>query len=390
MSETYDVIVVGAGITGASAAYWLAKKGVKRVLLLETGPGPACSNTGKSAAIVRTFYTVPVMARLAKEAVELFEGLSEELGHDGGFRQTGFTQLLPPDWVETGREKVAMHQALGVNTVMVDPAEYGQRFPWLNPDGVGAVVFEERSGYADPVQTTEAFADAFVRLGGEVRYRTPARALQRDGNRITGVLLDDGPISAGGVINAAGPWAAFLARSVDLELPIRAVREQDTIWEVRPDRVYPDTPVGNAVDAVYMRPMEKGRWLLGRGFPKPYSDVDPYNYKETADEDFSLDLIERWTHRIPALQGARLMGGYAALYDVTPDWIPFMGPREGLEGYYDAAGGSGHAFKTGPIFTRELVDWIVDGTVREDFRQFSFDRVAAGNMFQQSFGGNRV
>jgi glycine/D-amino acid oxidase-like deaminating enzyme len=75
---------------------------------------------------------------------------------------------------------------------------------------------------------------------------------------------------------------------------------------------------------------------------------------------------------------------------VTPDWVPFVGPRAVLEGYYDACGGSGHAFKTGPIFARELVDWIVDDKVHDDYRQFSFDRVGADNMFHQSFGGNRV
>ena len=67
-----------------------------------------------------------------------------------------------------------------------------------------------------------------------------------------------------------------------------------------------------------------------------------------------------------------------------------MGPRSGLEGYADACGGSGHAFKTGPIFARELVDWLIDGVVRDDFRQFSHDRVAAERLFNQSFGGNRA
>ena len=75
---------------------------------------------------------------------------------------------------------------------------------------------------------------------------------------------------------------------------------------------------------------------------------------------------------------------------MTPDWIPFVGAREGLEGYYDAAGGSGHAFKTGPIFGRELAEWIAKNTVRDDFRQFSHDRLSTGNSFNQAFGGNRV
>ena len=389
MAASYDVIIVGCGITGACAAHYLKKKGVGKVLLLDRGDA-ASGGTGKSAAIVRTFYTIPVMARLAREANLLFHNLRDEVGSDGGFHASGFTQLVPPDWVDTAKTMVAMHRELGIDTEFVPEQDWAERFPWLNTDGVGAVVYENSSGYADPVQTTEAFVATFVHAGGEFRARTPARALLRDRNRVTGVLTDDGEIGAGAVINAAGPWAKALANSVDLELPMEAVREQDSIWEVRGDRPLPTTPVSNPIEAVYMRPMGDGRWLLGRGYPKPYYEVNPFNFKETADNDFITDVYDRWIKRIPPLQGSTLLQGYAALYDVTPDWIPFMGPRGGLEGYYDACGGSGHAFKTGPIFARELVDWIVDGTVRDDFRQFSFDRVAAGNMFRQSFGGNRV
>ena len=389
MVRPYDAIVVGAGITGASAAHFLKKKGLARVLLVDRGE-IASGGTGKSAAIVRSFYTIPVMARLAREAVRLFHGLEEEVGSDGGFRATGFTQLIPPEWVSIVEEKVAMHRDLGIETELVPESEWRQRFPWLEADGVGAIVFEKESGYADPVRTTEAFVTAFVGAGGEFRPRTPVRAITREADRVTGVVLDAGELTAGAVINAAGPWAKPLAESVGLDLPLRAVREQDAVWEVRGGRPFPQTPVANAVDAVYMRPMGDGRWLLGRAFPKPYHDVDPYNYKETCDNDFVMDVYARWLRRLPGLEGSTLLHGYAALYDVTPDWIPFMGPRTGIEGYFDASGGSGHAFKTGPIFARELVDWIVDGTVREDYRRFSHDRIAAGALFNQSFGGNRV
>ena len=151
----------------------------------------------------------------------------------------------------------------------------------------------------------------------------------------------------------------------------------------------PATPVANAIEATYLRPLSEGRWLLGRGFPKPYFDVDPYNFKESADEEYSLEVLDLITKRIPPLQGAKILGGYAALYDVTPDWAPFFGPRSGLEGYYEACGGSGHAFKTGPILSRELADWILEGTVKDDFRQLSYDRVENDDLFKTTFGGNR-
>ena len=346
--------------------------------------------TGKSAAIVRSYYSVPVMARLAQEAVSLFHNLEAEIGVDGGFHATGFTQLVPPDWVNTAKELVAMHQSLGVDTDFVPESDWEKRFPWLEQDGIGAIVFEASSGYADPVQTTEGFVAAFQRDGGEFRSRTPVRSLMRDGDRISGVVLEQENITAGVVVNAAGPWSRFLAESVELDLPIHSVREQDSVWEVPTGRPLPTTPVSNPIEATYMRPMGEGRWLFGRGYPKPYFVVDPYNYKESADENFVLDLRDRWCQRIPSLQGSKLLHAYAALYDVTPDWIPFVGPREGLEGYCDAAGGSGHAFKTGPIFGRELAEWIVNNNVRDDFRHFSYDRLASGNSFNQAFGGNRV
>jgi sarcosine oxidase subunit beta len=385
-----DIIVIGAGISGSSTAYWLKKKGVNKVLLLEKGAGPACANTGKSAAIVRSFYTIPVMARLAKDAVSLFHRLPEELGYDGGFKNTGFTQLIPPDWVEVARKKVAMHQSLGIDTKLVDPGEFAREHEWLNPDGVGVVVYEANSGYADPLQTTTAFVEAFSAAGGEVRFRTPCRRLLREDNRITGIETEDGRIEASAVINAAGPWARDLAQFAGLDLPLRAVREQDTVWEMRPDRPLPTTPVANAVDATYLRPMGGRRWLMGRAFPKPYFDVDPNNFKQSVDNDAAMEMYTLTAGRVPGIEGAKLIEGYAALYDVTPDWLPFVGPRQGIEGYYDLSGGSGHMFKTGPVIARELVDWVLEGTAADDFRQFSHDRVAAGNLFQQGFGGNRA
>jgi sarcosine oxidase, subunit beta len=389
MARSFDYIIVGAGILGASTAHYLAKKRAGRVLLLDR-LDPASGGTGKSAAIVRCFYTIPLMARLAREAVKLFHRLKDETGGDGGFHATGFTQLIPPEWVETTKEKVAMQRSLGIDTGFVPVAEWAQRFPWLNTDGVGAIVFEPSSGYADPVQTTESFVLSFTRAGGEFRPRTPVRALLRNSAGVTGVLLEDGEVSAGTVINAAGPWAKFLARSAGLDLPLRAVREQDTIWEVRRGRQLPTTPVSNPIEAVYTRPMGENRWLFGRGFPKDYFDVDPYNFKLSCDEDYTIDLRDRWCKRIPGLEGATLVSGYAALYDVTPDWMPFVGPRQGVKGYCDASGGSGHAFKTGAIIGRELVDWLVDNQVRADFRQLSFDRIDVKRQFQQAFGGNRV
>jgi glycine/D-amino acid oxidase-like deaminating enzyme len=204
-----------------------------------------------------------------------------------------------------------------------------------------------------------------------------------------GVVTDAGFIAAGAVVNAAGPWAPKLAELAGIELEMRTVREQDTIWQARQGGELPTCAISNAVDAIYLRPLGNDRFLIGRGFPKPYVDCDPENYKLTADEEFVSEVQTRAEHRFPLLAGATLIHAYAALYDVTPDWYPFMGPRQGLAGYYDASGGSGHGFKIGPAMGRELADWVVDGSARDDFSQLSYDRVGQGRLFHQSYGGNR-
>ena len=388
MQASYDVIVVGGGITGASTAWHLKQAGVRRVLLLERGQ-PASGGTGKSAAIVRQHYSTPVLARLARDSVELFAGMPETLGADGGYVASGWCFLVSAEMRAGAERNVAMQRGLGIDARFLEPAEWQERLPGLNPDGVDGVICEARGGYADPVRATEAYLAAFQRAGGEVRLRTPARALTRTGDGVTGVLLDEGPVAAGAVVNAAGPWARALAESAGIELQLRALREQDLIWQAKPGRPLPEVSISNGVDAIYLRPLGQGRFVIGRGFPKDYFDVDPNNYKETADDDFIADAQARAERRFPPLAGMTLLHHYGALYDVTPDWYPFAGPRRGLAGYYDACGGSGHGFKLGPAIGRELAGWIATGAAAEDFAGLSYDRVAAGRLFTQAFGGNR-
>ena len=389
MSGTYDAIVVGAGITGSSTAYHLKKQGAQRVLLFERR-SPAAGGTGLSAAIVRQHYSTPLLALLTKESIGMLSAMPEEIGASGGFVQSGWMFLVSADMIEGARKNVAMQQGCGIDTRFLDEAEIAERAPWLNPEGVAAVVYERDGGYADPVQATEAYVQGFADLGGEVRTNTPVRELLGDGNRVTGVVTDDGPIEAGFVVNAAGPWAKPLAASAGIDMEMTAVREQDTVWEARPDRPLPEVSVSNGVDAIYVRPLGERRYVVGRGFPKEYFTVDPYNYKETADEDFVSEVLTRLEHRFPPMAGARRIDSYAALYDVTPDWYPFIGPRSGLAGYADACGGSGHGFKIGPAIGRHLARWIGDGTVADDFAKLSYDRLASGEKFVGAYGGNRA
>jgi sarcosine oxidase subunit beta len=383
----YDAIVVGAGISGAATAYHLRKAGAK-TLLIERGE-PASGGTGKSAAIVRQSYSTPLLVRLARASITMFENAKLELGQDAGFVQAGYCFVVSQDMLEGAKKNVAMQKSLGIVNEWSDGPGFAEHLPELNPDGIAGIVYEPHGGYADPVQATEAYVAAFRNAGGELRTRTPVRRLLREGHRITGVELDNGEMSGNVVVNAAGPWAKPLAESAGLPLPLRCVREQDTVWQIPAGRAVPKASISMGVDATYYRPLGQGRFIIGRGFPKEYVDVDPYNFKTAADGDFIADVQTRVERRFPSFAGMKLIEAYAALYDVTPDWYPFVGPRAGIAGYADFSGGSGHGFKIAPAISHELAGWLLTGKVSDDFRQFSHDRVAQGNLFVQSFGGNR-
>lgn len=388
MSEVFDVVVVGCGITGSGTAYHLKKFGVDRVLLLERRT-PAAGGTGKSAAIVRQHYSNPLPARLAMESVDMFAAMPDELGASGGYQQAGWFFLIPQDFLGGATANVAMQQEVGVDTRLLDDKEIAEMMPWLNPEGVAGVAHERKGGYADPVQSTEAYLKAFKDLGGEARIGSAARSVLRSGDTVSGVMTDDGPITSGAVVNAAGPWSGLLANSADIELDLKVLREQDTVWEARGDRPLPTSSISNAVDAIYVRPLGDCRYVVGRGFPKEYFEADPNNYKETVDEDFVSDVSARLQHRFPPFAGAKRVDSYGALYDVTPDWYPFTGPRKGLSGYYDACGGSGHGFKIAPALSRHLARWIVDGAIDDEFARLSYDRLSDGRSFVHAYGGNR-
>jgi sarcosine oxidase, subunit beta len=387
MAERLDAAIVGCGIAGASLAFFLAKRGLK-VAVLERN-APASGGTGLSAAIVRQHYSTPLMARLALRSVRIFQEAGRRLGRDAGYRNIGYVFLTGPNSLAVTERNVAMQREIGIDTRLMTGGEIEASLPWLNADGVAAAAYEPDGGFADPEVATTAFADAAAERGAVLRPRTPVRGLIRIGDRVEGVVTDAGEIRADWVINAAGPWAGPLAVGAGIEMKMRTVREQDTVWEARANRPLPLHSISNAVDAIYLRPLGDRRYIVGRGFPKNYVDVDPYNFKQSADEDFIADVQGRLTHRFPTFEGARLVHSYAALYDVTMDWYQYVGPRSGLAGYADFCGGSGHGFKVAPAIAEELAAWLADGRAADDFRRLSYDRVKRNDLFVQGYGGNR-
>src|SRR5215212_5682305 len=223
MARTYDAVVIGGGVMGASIAFHLARAGAGRVALVERRA--ICSgNTRKSGAIVRMHYSNDPEAKLALASLTYFQHWSEIVGGACGFRATGFALLVGP-------ENVARLQALGVETSVLRPDELRDVMPTLQTDGVAGAAYEPGSGYADAVMTTQSLAEAAGRLGTDILESTTVTGIERTGGRVSGVRTVDDLLAAPVVVCAANTWSPGLLKTVGVELPVTPRRAQTAYFE---------------------------------------------------------------------------------------------------------------------------------------------------------------
>lgn len=383
-----DVIVVGGGINGTSIAFNLAKKGVSVTLVerefIASGP------TGRSSAIIRQHYSNPVTARMALRSLRVWQNFDDVVGGDVDFTQTGILLAVNQNSVAELKANIDMQQKVGINTRLVAPEEIRELEPAASLEGIAAAAYEPESGYADPSAAAMAFADRARALGASLMLNTRATALKITGGRVTGLVTDKGELSAGAVVLAAGPWTPYLARTAGLDLPIQSSRHEVAVYR-RPANFSGHMIFADFQKEVYMRPETGGLMLVGC-IEDIEDTVDPDNYNEKVDFDTVADFAERVAYRYPAMAAGTSAGGWASLYDITPDWHPIMGALPGVDGLYCTAGGSGHGFKLAPAVGEMMAGLIVDGPSPEaDINLFSFERFAQGKLitsqYQQSIVG---
>jgi glycine/D-amino acid oxidase-like deaminating enzyme len=201
-----------------------------------------------------------------------------------------------------------------------------------------------------------------------------------NGGRVQGVVTTRGEIGAGVVVNAAGPWAARVARMAGIDLPIQPCRVQVAFFAPPADGrptplVFADFP-----NVTYFRPETGGLTLIGSVDPSEANNhADPDRFNERVDLEFVADMGTRLARRFPAMERGESRGGYAAIYDVTPDWHPVIGEVPPGSGFFVAAGHSGHGFKLGPAVGVMVAD-LVTGQKTEglDPSLFRFSRFREG------------
>ena len=373
-----EVVIVGAGVTGASCAFNLARLGVRRILLLERTANPGLGSTGRATGGFRAQYGSAINIRLSLLARAQLLRFAEETGVDPGFQQAGYLWLAStPEQLGELRAAHALQQAEGLREArIVDAAEAARLNPFVRLDGIVGGAFCPTDGFLRPLELLRGYLQAAQRLGATLRCGAEVRGLSVRGRRITSVSTSQGSVSAGCVIDAAGPWAAEVARLAHLELPVVPLRRQ--VACTVPTAALPASmPMTLFCDDGFHLRVRDGRVLLLR--PTPGDPSDPWD--TSVEEGWQDAIAATVRERVPALSGVPLdrARAWAGLYEISPDHHALLGAAKEFDNLYFANGSSGHGVMHAPALGLLLAEQIVYGKARSlDVRALRPERFAEG------------
>ncbi|GEM87141.1 FAD-dependent oxidoreductase [Meiothermus granaticius NBRC 107808] len=347
---TADVVVIGAGIVGASCAYRLAERGLS-VRILEAAPIPAGGSTGRSAAGVRVQFSQATNILLSWKSIQAYREMPE-----AAYTQLGYLLLVPVAEWPAHRKSVALQRDLGV-PVEVLPLEAAQRVVEFVPDGLAGATYGPADGVVDPHGITLGYLRRARELGAHLHLETEllqARALS-GGWRLE---TSRGGFSAGCVLNAAGAWAGEVGRRAGLEIPVQPARRM--VYATGPLPWPHRYPLTIDLDSGFWFRSEGARLIFGRSNPADEGFV------EGMDWDWLEPTLEVGLARFPWLEQAALdrKASWWGYYEVTPDHNPILGWMPGVEGWANACGFSGHGVQQAAMVGVLMAEEIADGRAR--------------------------
>lgn len=382
MSPTPDVIVIGAGVQGASLAFHLARAGVRPLVLDRPG---VTSATGRSSGMVRMHYDLPENAALAWRSFDYFRNWADAVGGHCGFVRTGFLQLVPPELTPQLRANLQMQQGLGIPTLLVSADDVRRLAPEMAVGDEEVAAYEPESGYADPATAAASLLAAARQLGAEVRPATHVTAVLADADRVTGVRTTSGEVRADIVVLAAGAWSTRLAAGIGLDLPVRSW-VHDTAYVARPAGFRAFPAFIDFGRAMYARPEGAHLVLVGLEDGNPVLDAPDEVQRGAA--GFTERAVERLTLRLPALAEGGLHSTQYGVDGLTPDQQPIIGPAapNGPDGLWLDCGFSGTGFKTAPAVGASLARMIVEGPqAAPELAVFGWDRFCGPRRIEAPF-----
>lgn len=372
LPDTADVVIVGGGVMGTSAAFHLAEAGVS-VVLLERGELSGGS-TSRAAGGVRANFSDELNIMLGKRSLDLFENFGERPGQEIDLHRSGYLFVLTrPEDVELFTASVALQNSLGVASRMVDVDEACQLSPMLEPDGVLAAAWSPDDGHCTPESVVLGYATGARRLGATVRTGVAVTGIDMSGSQITGVQTTEGSISTGCVIDCAGAWSPEIAAYVGVDLPVTPYKRELLITEPLAEPFDTAFTIDYATSLYWHR---EGPGIL-TGFSR--KDVEP-GFDITRDADFPEHLAELAETRAPGLLELGVRSGWAGLYEVTPDHNALLGESRAVSRFLYATGFSGHGFLQGPAVGEILRDLYLGREPFIDISPLDVERFVTGDL----------
>ncbi|MBE7432957.1 MAG: FAD-binding oxidoreductase [Anaerolineales bacterium] len=387
MTQTYDAIVIGAGVMGASISFHLAERGLK-VAILERRV-TASGATGHSSGLVRMHYDLAAESELTFKSYQIyFSNWKERVGGECGFQNTGFLQIAKREHEDKLRGNVANQQKIGINTSVISVDEVRKLFPDLVTEYFDYAAYEPDSGYADATLTTNSFIEAAKRNGAVLIQNCEVTAIHASGGKVTGVSTTKGDFSSPIVVNAAGPWAKHVAALANIDVPL-VTWTHDVAFLHRPPALGRIPACIDDVINCYYRP-EGSALILAAGEDESLRGEAPDEEDQTPTPTFLEKLIDQMVKRIPKIEESGLHSIHVGRDGITPDQRAIYSGTD-LNGFYLACGLSGTGFKTSPAAGASMAELILDGTPQTvDITPFRFSRFVEGKLLEGEYGYGHI
>jgi len=375
LKSSYDVVIIGGGVHGLAAAYYLAANhGITDVAVLDKsylGSG----GSGRNTAILRSNYLTPEGVRFYDRSIQLYRQLSADLDFNVMFSRRGHLTLAHSDAsLRTMRWRAEVNKAQGVDSEVVDPAEVKRLAPFIDVSAearypVLGALWHPPGGIIRHDAVVWGYARGADALGVHIHQNTEVTGIEMSDGRVTGVRTTRGDIATRVVLNATAGWASLICDMAGVALPIQTFPLQAAVTE--PVKPFLSTVIVSGTLHVYISQTDRGELVFG-------ASVDPFtSYSMRGSLEFIEGLAGHVLELMPALSKVRVLRQWAGLCDMTPDFSPVMGHTP-VDGFLVDVGWGTYGFKAGPVSGEAMASCIASGQTPEIIAAFGLDRFADG------------
>ncbi|MEV6315598.1 FAD-binding oxidoreductase [Streptomyces sp. NPDC051776] len=365
---TAEVVIVGGGVMGTSIAFHLAEAGITDIVVVERG-ALGSGSSGKPIGGVRAQFSDPLNIEIGDRSLRAYRDFPRRPGANIILDTVGYLFLLTTERQAADFGiSVGIQNELGVPSRMIGPADARRLCPYVSTDGLLAGAWSPADGHARPGLVVQGYAGAAAEAGVVIAPHTTVTGMDTTGERVTAVHTSRGTVRCSTVVCAAGAWSAGVGRMAGVEMPVRPVRRQ-LAFSVPFDPPAPRIPFTiDFSSSAYFHNSDDG--LL-------FGLADP-DEEEGFDTTWTPEWMELFRaaarRRAPALADVEISGGWAGLYEVTPDHNALIGRARSPENFLYATGFSGHGFLQAPAVGEIVRDLHLDRTPVVDVTPLAVDR----------------